>query len=210
MNTETHKKYNKSEKGRIRSRKYENRSEIIEKRRKYDESRKESRKQYFREYQKEYRKRADVQEYQKEYRERLEVKKRRKKYDKSPEEKERRKNRLAERRRDDHIYRLNKNMTGAIWKSLKHKKNGRHWEAVIGYTVNDLISHLEKQFKDGMNWDNYGEWHIDHIIPKSIHKDFNECWSLSNLQPLWAIENQKKSNLLINLDDKGPNKGMLF
>ena len=54
-----------------------------------------------------------------------------------------------------------------------------------------------------MSWDNYGEWHIDHIIPVSSFsfdnvdsEDFKKCWSLTNLQPLWSYENIKKSNKL--------------
>ena len=52
-----------------------------------------------------------------------------------------------------------------------------------------------------MTWDNYGEWHIDHKKPKSLFdydspKDqaFKDCWSLANLQPLWAEDNKNKSN----------------
>jgi len=54
-----------------------------------------------------------------------------------------------------------------------------------------------------VTWDNYGEWHIDHIIPKSIfnytdviHIDFKRCWALDNLRPLWAMENLKKHTKL--------------
>ena len=54
-----------------------------------------------------------------------------------------------------------------------------------------------------MSWDNYGRngWEIDHIKPISSFnfnsykdKEFKECWSLENLQPLWAEENIRKSN----------------
>jgi len=48
-----------------------------------------------------------------------------------------------------------------------------------------------------MSWDNYGEWHIDHIIPISLAKTLEEGIILSkleNLQPLWAKENILKSN----------------
>lgn len=63
-------------------------------------------------------------------------------------------------------------------------------------TYQDLIKHIEKQFDDKMTWDNYGSyWHIDHIRPKCSFKgnEFKECWALSNLQPLEAIENFRKS-----------------
>ena len=61
------------------------------------------------------------------------------------------------------------------------------------------MGHLAKQFAEGMTWDNYGKWHVDHIIPKSFFKfgdtkdgGFQQCWALSNLQPLWASENCSK------------------
>jgi guanylate kinase len=72
----------------------------------------------------------------------------------------------------------------------------------LGYSIDDLKSHLESQFTEGMSWDNYGEWHIDHIRPESWFNyssiedgDFKKCWSLDNLQPMWADENLKKNNL---------------
>jgi len=59
---------------------------------------------------------------------------------------------------------------------------------------------LEQQFLPGMSWDNYGEWHIDHIIPVAVfnyssvdHIDFSRCWALSNLRPLWAADNLHKN-----------------
>ena len=70
---------------------------------------------------------------------------------------------------------------------------------LIGCTLDDLKKHLESQFKEGMNWGNYGEWHVDHIIPCSLFdftkkSDQFECFHYTNLQPLWAIENLKKGN----------------
>jgi len=67
----------------------------------------------------------------------------------------------------------------------------------LGYSALDLKNHLESQFKDGMSWDNHGEWHIDHVIPvssfdKSTHSSIVNA--LSNLQPLWAYENLSKGS----------------
>jgi len=98
-------------------------------------------------------------------------------------------------------YRINRSISIGIWTSLKGNKNGMHWETTVGYTLEELIAHLEAQFEDWMNWDNYGEWHIDHIKPVSLFnftsvddKEFKECWALENLQPLEAMENIIKSN----------------
>jgi hypothetical protein len=97
--------------------------------------------------------------------------------------------------------RINESMGAMIYLALKEKKNGYKWEDLVGYTCEDLMSHLESQFKEGMSWDNKGQWHIDHIIPRShFHfnssedSEFKKCWAISNLQPLWADENLTKSN----------------
>ncbi len=88
-------------------------------------------------------------------------------------------------------------------KNGKRNKRGRHWESLVGYTIEELCLHLELLFVDGMTWDNYGKWHIDHIIPQSYFKfnspddvEFKMCWRLENLQPLWARDNIGKSNKL--------------
>ena len=84
-------------------------------------------------------------------------------------------------------------------------KNGRSWLNFVDYTIEELMNHLESKFKQGMNWQNHGSvWHIDHIKPISLFKfsspedpDFKECWSLSNLQPLFKEENLSKGNRFI-------------
>ena len=73
---------------------------------------------------------------------------------------------------------------------------------IIGCDLITLKEHIEKQFKDGMNWENYGlfGWHIDHIIPLSSAKTEEELYKLchyTNLQPLWAEENMKKGNKIL-------------
>ena len=101
--------------------------------------------------------------------------------------------------RDDPQCRLQANMSRGIRRSLWGLKGGRSWLRLVGYTTDELRAHLERQFLPGMTWDNYGEWHIDHIIPLSAfnytkpeHIDFGRAWALSNLRPLWAAENMAK------------------
>ncbi len=105
------------------------------------------------------------------------------------------------RLRNNPKLRISRAMKCQIYYSLKKQKNGNKWEKLVGYTTEDLMNCLGKQFKDGMNWNNYGEWHIDHKKPvshfnfKSFNDvEFKKCWSLNNLQPLWAKENQSKGN----------------
>jgi len=110
---------------------------------------------------------------------------------------------IKEKLKTDPKFKLNHNTSTAIRASLKNGKNGRTWSELVGYSVDDLKKHLEKQFTDGMTWDNYGRngWHIDHKIPISVfnftkpeHADFKKCWALKNLQPMWEGENISKSN----------------
>ncbi len=125
-----------------------------------------------------------------------------KKYNQIPEVKKRkniqqRKNRLIPRNR------INHSISTSIWQSLKGEKSGRHWEHLVGYTVTELMEHLEKQFDldPKISWKNYGfYWHIHHIRPKSkfhftsYDKEFKECWALSNLMPLEDKENMSRGD----------------
>ena len=134
------------------------------------------------------------------YRERLQ--------NQTPEEKRLSQDAYNERRnkryQTDPNFKLHELVRTAVRETLKNgNKNGRHWEGLVGYTVNDLKIHIEKQFTSGMSWENCGEWHLDHIIPKSVfnftkpeHEDFKRCWSLKNLQPLWATDNLSKGSKL--------------
>jgi hypothetical protein len=106
-----------------------------------------------------------------------------------------------QRELEDPTYHLNRSMGRAICDSLKGHKSRKHWEDLVGYTVAELEQHLESQFQPGMDWNNHTVkgWHIDHIIPESSYHfesyddpQFRECWSLSNLRPLWAEANFSK------------------
>lgn len=61
--------------------------------------------------------------------------------------------------------RISRNMKSRMYYALKRNKQRMSWEYVVGYNVTELMAHLEAQFADGMNWDNYGQWEIDHIRP---------------------------------------------
>ncbi len=114
------------------------------------------------------------------------------------------KKRYYNKEKQNNRYHNNKvtfNFSRRMRKSLNGIKESKSWESLVNYKLEDLKKHLEKQFKEGMSWDNYGEWHIDHIIPVSNFiidsvesEEFKKCWDLNNLQPLWADENIKKSN----------------
>jgi hypothetical protein len=90
----------------------------------------------------------------------------------------------------------NKNKELMAWRRLLHnslkklgKKKEGHTIDLIGYSALELKNHITSLFTEGMSWDNYGEWHIDHIKPIiSFTKDtpMDIVNALSNLQPLWA------------------------
>lgn len=98
--------------------------------------------------------------------------------------------------------RLDQNTCNLVGQSLKGKKAGRKWETLVGYTLKDLIIHLENKFDRNMTWENYGSyWHVDHIKPRSLFQyvystdsEFKKCWALENLQPLEKTLNLKKRN----------------
>ena len=80
-----------------------------------------------------------------------------------------------------------------------------HSEEYLCCDADTLKLHIESQFVDGMNWDNRGEWQIDHIIPIRYKKN-GKTPSLKriikrlhykNLQPLWAKDNMSKGNRYI-------------
>jgi hypothetical protein len=115
--------------------------------------------------------------------------------------------RLRIRRTTDPSFALSKRTSCLVRDCLKGRiKNGRSWQALVGYSVDDLRQHIENQFKDGMTWERFlaGEIHIDHKIPVSAFNfittediDFKRCWAISNLQPLWAKDNLKKKDKLL-------------
>ena len=128
-----------------------------------------------------------------------------KQYVRRPEVKRRVYRYLKRLRKESPKYRLDCNMGIAIYQALKDKKADREWETLVGYTLKELMSHLEKQFDEKMNWRNYGSyWHVDHKKPRSLFQyvfpedpEFKECWSLKNLQPLEKIANLRKSNTVV-------------
>jgi len=97
---------------------------------------------------------------------------------------------------------LDHNIGNAIGRALNGNKAGRHWESLVGYTIEDLMTYFGMLFDKHMNWSNYGSyWDVDHIKPLSLFNykavedpEFRECWALANLQPMEHIENIKKGN----------------
>ena len=103
------------------------------------------------------------------------------------------------RKLKDPLFKLSCNIRTLINNSINrqgYKKKSKTFE-ILGCSFEEFKQHLENQFTEGMSWNNFGEWHIDHIYPVSLAVDENHLTKLNhytNLQPLWAIDNIKKSN----------------
>lgn len=107
------------------------------------------------------------------------------------------------RRKTNPIHKLTHNVRGRIRHFLKSKsiiKTNKTFN-MIGCTPDELKEYIEKQFIEGMSWENYGYygWHVDHKIPLDFGKTEEEIYKLchyTNLQPLWGNDNLKKTNKL--------------
>lgn len=120
----------------------------------------------------------------------------------------REKTRQRENRRKtaEPAYLMKCRLLGLVRKSLDRRALSRPVKSVtssfwaaVGYSSEDLATHVEKQFLPGMTWANRREWHLDHILPVRSFtyasfecSDFRACWALSNLRPLWALDNLTK------------------
>jgi hypothetical protein len=102
------------------------------------------------------------------------------------------------RRKEDIQERLRVNLRNRLRQALKGKVKKGSAVKELGCTIPELMSHLEEQFLPGMSWGNYGEWHIDHIIPLSAFdltdkEEHKKACHFTNLQPLWAEDNLRKA-----------------
>lgn len=98
--------------------------------------------------------------------------------------------RAKERYHNDIEYKLLKLTRTRIHHYLKGRHKAESTRVILGIDLAGYKEHLEKQFTEGMSWDNFGEWEIDHIIPVSKGGSFH----YTNTQPLWWGKNREKSN----------------
>jgi len=119
---------------------------------------------------------------------------------------------IKNRRKNDISFRVRCNLSMSLYSILKVRGYSKSEPTLklIGCSVETLKKYLESKFVEGMTWDNWGtgangrgmsEWHIDHIKPCSSFdlsksSEQRKCFHYTNLQPLWAADNLKKSNNL--------------
>jgi len=110
---------------------------------------------------------------------------------------------VRKRTKEDPVFKIRARLSSYILKSLKKQKaiKNQKFDKLLGCTVKDLKIYLEKKFRPGMTWKNHGlyGWHIDHIKPVSKFdlldlEEQRRAFHYTNLQPLWALDNIRKSN----------------
>jgi len=99
----------------------------------------------------------------------------------------------------DSLFKLSVYIRNLIGYSIRKKEYTKNLKShkILGCSIEEFKEHLEKQFTEGMNWENAGKWHLDHIYPVSLATDEKHLIQLNhytNFQPLWAIDNIRKSN----------------
>ena len=108
-----------------------------------------------------------------------------------------------EKTQSDPVYKLKRNIRSLISLSITNagfKKNSKTHK-ILNCSFEEFMSHLEKQFNSGITWENYGKWHLDHIVPVSLASTEEEIIKLNhykNFQPMWGPENESKSNKIIH------------
>jgi hypothetical protein len=103
------------------------------------------------------------------------------------------------RRLTDSLFKLKCNIRTLIGNSIRNNNYSKKTKSfkILGCSYEHFKEYLENKFTDGMNWDNQGKWHLDHIYPVSLAKDEQHLIQLNhytNFQPLWAVDNIKKGN----------------
>jgi len=98
-------------------------------------------------------------------------------------------------------YKLRSYIRTRIYNAMKRNSKSARTLELLGCSIEYLKTYLASKFKEGMTLENYGKWHIDHIIPccafdLSIPEQQRKCFHYTNLQPLWAKANRQKCSSL--------------
>jgi len=103
------------------------------------------------------------------------------------------------KRKNDGFYRMKINLRHRLRDYLFGESKSKRTKDIVGLDKIEFKSYVENKFLNGMTWDNYGKWHLDHIKPLCQAKDNDEALLLNhytNLQPLWAEDNLRKNRKL--------------
>ena len=110
------------------------------------------------------------------------------------------------RRKEDMFFKIKGNMSGRLSDLINKRNLSTTTLELIGCNRETFMSYIEKQFTEGMTWENYGlkGWHVDHILPLSLfdltmEDEVKKACHYTNLQPLWWQDNLEKGNKVIIL-----------
>jgi len=107
--------------------------------------------------------------------------------------------------KSDPIRLLTTRIRGRMSKAIKRHGQGVSIKGCklryLGCTAHEAFRYITLMLKNNMSWDNYGEWHVDHIIPLcsfdlSKEEERRKAFHYTNLQPLWAIDNMRKNKYI--------------
>ena len=110
------------------------------------------------------------------------------------------------RAKTDPKFRALKNLRTRMRDELRRPKGSGSTLPLLGCSKELFIQHIEKRFSAGMSWDNYGLWHLDHALPCAAFDltdmaQAKKCFNYTNIQPLWAKDNQSKAAKIPVEDD---------
>jgi hypothetical protein len=101
----------------------------------------------------------------------------------------------------DPLERMKKNIRDRIREYLTGDNKSKRTFDIIGLDKQKFKSYIENKFTEGMTWENYGKWHLDHIKPLCLSENEEDLIKLNhytNLQPLWSEDNIKKNRKYVN------------
>ena len=111
------------------------------------------------------------------------------------------------KRQNDIEWQLAKILRDRLYKAVSRGSKASSAIDLVGCSIVELKTYLTAKFLNGMTWENYGEWHVDHIKP-CISFDLTdpiqqqECFHYTNLQPLWGFDNRSKGGIWNGVDPR--------
>jgi hypothetical protein len=131
-------------------------------------------------------------------------------YKKKPEIKEWHRQYERMKKQTDLSWRLAKSLRDRLYKAVTRESKLMSSTKLVGCSIDELKTHLEQQFSEGMTWENYGMWHIDHIKPcisfdLTIPSQQLDCFHYTNLRPLWEFQNKSKGGVWEGVDPRRRN-----
>lgn len=202
-----HKRYRQSEKGKQKAKRYRdsekgkmNREKFLDKYLGSDDHKRD---------QTRYRESKKGKETLKRYRETGKPREQMKKWRQTAHGKECLKQNYHKRYQNDPQFKVRSLLRNRVRAALKAQNTIKHQDTMglLGCSIPEFRRHIESQFDEGMSWKNHGvyknggprRWHIDHIRPcRSFNlldeNEQKECFHFTNQQPMWALENIRKSD----------------